>query len=72
MFALSCLFVLSSMLLFRGVLSAPMGELGLDVRSSVEKRDVPSAPRWVIYSDRWVSGENGPPAASEIAGYNVL
>lgn len=60
------------MLLFPGVLSAPTGELGLDVRSSVEKRAVPSAPRWVIYSDKWVSGATGPPAVSEIAGFNVL
>ncbi|RPD64238.1 glycoside hydrolase [Lentinus tigrinus ALCF2SS1-6] len=72
MFALSCLFVLSSMLLFQGVLSAPMCELGLNARSSIEKRSIPSAPRWVIYSDKWVSGENGPPAASEIAGFNVF
>ncbi|KAI0708845.1 glycoside hydrolase [Cerioporus squamosus] len=72
MFALSYFFVLSSVLLFQGVLSAPMGELGLDVRSSHEKLAVPSAPRWVIYSDKWVSGATGPPAVSDIAGFNVF
>jgi hypothetical protein len=29
-------------------------------------------PRWVAYSDAWVSGENGPPAASSLKGYNTL
>ncbi|TFK83689.1 glycoside hydrolase family 18 protein [Polyporus arcularius HHB13444] len=72
MFAVSCFFILSSMFLFRGVLSAPTCELRLDVRSSIEKRGIPSAPRWVIYSDKWVSGATGPPAVSEIAGFNVF
>ncbi|KAH9840270.1 glycoside hydrolase superfamily [Rhodofomes roseus] len=31
-----------------------------------------SGPHWVVYSDSWVSGENGPPAASDIEGYNVF
>jgi len=31
-----------------------------------------SAPHFVIYSDAWVSGENGPPDVSEIEGYNVF
>lgn len=31
-----------------------------------------SGPHWVVYSDSWVSGENGPPDASDIVGYNVF
>ena len=35
-------------------------------------RDVPAAPHFVVYSDKWVSGETGPPALSAINGFNVL
>jgi hypothetical protein len=35
-------------------------------------RDAVSFPRWVVYSDSWVSGETGPPAASSLNGYNTL
>ncbi|KAJ3558300.1 hypothetical protein NP233_g11533 [Leucocoprinus birnbaumii] len=41
-------------------------------RSFLITRAAPSAPRWVIYSDKWVSGETGPPAVSDIKGYNVF
>lgn len=71
MFALSFFYVLSSMLLFRGVLSAPACELSLESRStsstSLSKRAVPAAPRFVVYSDKFVSGLTGPPPVSEIA-----
>ncbi|KAL1943057.1 hypothetical protein VTO73DRAFT_4728 [Trametes versicolor] len=75
MFALSFFYVLSSMLLFRGVLSAPACELSLESRStstSLSKRAVPAAPRFVVYSDKFVSGLTGPPPVSEIAGFNVF
>ncbi|KAI0034112.1 glycoside hydrolase family 18 protein [Vararia minispora EC-137] len=32
---------------------------------------VQAAPHWVTYTDRWISGENGPPAASALKGFNV-
>lgn len=35
-------------------------------------RDVPAAPHWVIYTDAWVSGETGPPAASTVAVSELL
>ncbi|KAG2136273.1 glycoside hydrolase family 18 protein [Suillus cothurnatus] len=35
-------------------------------------RPTPAAPHFVIYSDKWVSGETGPPAVSSIEGYNVF
>jgi hypothetical protein len=35
-------------------------------------RDAVSFPRWVVYSDSWVSGESGPPAASSLKGFNTL
>ncbi|OSD02935.1 glycoside hydrolase family 18 protein [Trametes coccinea BRFM310] len=75
MFALSWFSVLLSLLVFRGVLSAPTCELSLRSRSespATGKRAVPSGPRFVIYSDKWVSGITGPPPVSEIQGYNVF
>ena len=70
MFALSWFTVLSSMLLFRGVLSAPACELSLSARDGGSKHhsvaDVPNAPRFVIYSDKFVSGSNGPPSVDQI------
>ncbi|KAJ3560713.1 hypothetical protein NP233_g10657 [Leucocoprinus birnbaumii] len=36
------------------------------------KNAVPSAPRFVIYSDKFVSGETGPPPVSMVKGYNVF
>lgn len=69
MFSLSIFYVLSSMLLFRGVLSAPACELSLESRStstSLSKRAVPAAPRFLVYSDEFVSGLTGPPPVSEI------
>ena len=65
MFTLSWLSVLASALLFRGVLSAPMGEAANLETRSVEKR-APAAPHFVLYTDAWVSGETGPPSPSVI------
>ncbi|KAF9240692.1 glycoside hydrolase [Melanogaster broomeanus] len=31
-----------------------------------------AAPHFVIYSDKWISGENGPPPVADIQGYNVF
>jgi hypothetical protein len=39
---------------------------------ALSTRDVVSFPRWVAYSDSWVSGESGPPAASSLKGFNTL
>ncbi|EPQ57162.1 glycoside hydrolase [Gloeophyllum trabeum ATCC 11539] len=35
-------------------------------------RTTQAAPHWVIYTDKWVSGETGPPAPADIDGYNTL
>ncbi|KAH8112366.1 glycoside hydrolase family 18 protein [Phellopilus nigrolimitatus] len=32
----------------------------------------PAAPHFVVYSDEWVSGENGPPNVTDINGFNVF
>ncbi|KAI0731318.1 glycoside hydrolase [Earliella scabrosa] len=73
MFPLSWLYVLSSMLLLRSVLSAPTCELSLKARdTALEKRAVPSGPRFVIYSDKFVPGSDGPPPPSQIKGFNVF
>ncbi|KAI1792510.1 glycoside hydrolase [Ganoderma leucocontextum] len=68
MFSLSFLFVFAS-LLFSSALSVPT--LGVEVESRAAAA-VTAAPRFVIYSDKWVSGETGPPKAATIKGYNVF
>ncbi|EIW79362.1 glycoside hydrolase family 18 protein [Coniophora puteana RWD-64-598 SS2] len=40
--------------------------------TELAKRAAPAAPHWVIYSDKWVSGENGPPAVADVKGYNTF
>jgi hypothetical protein len=57
-------FMLSSLLsvfaAIGGVLSMPLMDTALSARAT------PAVPHFVIYSDKWVSGETGPPAISEI------
>lgn len=62
MFSLSSLFVFTS-LLFSGTFSLPTPEVGIESRAD---STVPSTPHFVIYSDKWVSGETGPPQASTL------
>ncbi|EIW77991.1 glycoside hydrolase family 18 protein [Coniophora puteana RWD-64-598 SS2] len=31
-----------------------------------------SGPHWVVYSDAWISGETGPPKASDLDGFNAF
>ncbi|KZV61339.1 glycoside hydrolase family 18 protein [Peniophora sp. CONT] len=31
----------------------------------------PAAPHWVVYTDRWISGETGPPDVSLLKGFNT-
>ncbi|KAG1752140.1 glycoside hydrolase family 18 protein [Suillus lakei] len=42
------------------------------MNTTISARTTPAAPHFVIYSDKWVSGEIGPPDVSRIAGYNVF
>ncbi|KAG2108451.1 glycoside hydrolase family 18 protein [Suillus discolor] len=49
-----------------GVLSMPF------MNMSISTRAMPAAPHFVIYSDKWVSGEIGPPDVSMISGCNVF
>jgi hypothetical protein len=57
-------FVLSSLLsifaVIGSVLSMPLMDMALSARTT------PAAPHFVIYSDKWISGETGPPAVSSI------
>ncbi|KAH9940902.1 glycoside hydrolase [Epithele typhae] len=72
MFALSWLFVLSSVLFFHGARSAPYCALkARDAPTAVTKRAIPDT-RFVVYSDKFVSGLTGPPPVSEIQGFNVF
>ncbi|KAI5117051.1 hypothetical protein M0805_005290 [Coniferiporia weirii] len=49
------------------VVSKPVDVTGLgESARRILARSTPAAPRFVVYSDAWVSGETGPPAVSEI------
>lgn len=56
-------FKLSSLI---SVFAAIGGVLSMPVDQTLSVRSTPAAPHFVIYSDKWVSGENGPPAVSDI------
>lgn len=63
-------FLLSSLL---SVFAAICGVLCMPcIDTALSTRATPAAPHFVIYSDKWVSGETGPPAVSKIKGYNVF
>ncbi|OCB91529.1 glycoside hydrolase [Sanghuangporus baumii] len=61
---------------FTSVLALPIDSLGLDSTAwkflSKAKRATPAAPHFVIYSDKFVSGETGPPDVSQVEGFNVF
>ncbi|KZT52238.1 glycoside hydrolase family 18 protein [Calocera cornea HHB12733] len=61
--------VLVTIVLLAGVLSAPIEH---ERHGIIARQSAQAAPHWVAYSDEWVSGENGPPDASVIAGFNVF
>lgn len=48
------------------------GVYSADTDHELAARATPAAPHFVLYSDQWVSGENGPPDASVISGFNVF
>ncbi|KAG2136048.1 glycoside hydrolase family 18 protein [Suillus clintonianus] len=52
-----------------GVWSMPLMPL---MNATISARATPAAPHFVIYSDKWVPGETGPPPVSSITGYNVF
>ncbi|KAI6107431.1 hypothetical protein EV401DRAFT_2002800, partial [Pisolithus croceorrhizus] len=43
-----------------------------DSNVTLASRAPPAILHWAIYNDKWVSSENGPPAVSDIKGYNVF
>lgn len=55
----------SALSFISSVTSAPIVELDHSARD-ILARATPAAPHFVVYSDEWVSGENGPPATSAI------
>lgn len=58
---------LSALACVGSVLAVPAPTPLLDVQTrEVTRRSTPAAPHFVVYSDKWVSGENGPPDPSEI------
>ncbi|KAG0709372.1 glycoside hydrolase family 18 protein [Suillus ampliporus] len=63
-------FVLSSLVSVFAAIGGVLSVSSMD--TTLSARATPAAPHFVIYSDEWVSGENGPPAVSEITGYNVF
>ncbi len=67
--SLSSVFVLLSALFSACVVSSVPVESddGLDLEArNILARAAPAAPHFVVYSDEWVSGENGPPAVSQV------
>ncbi|KAG7093682.1 hypothetical protein E1B28_007340 [Marasmius oreades] len=58
--------------LFFGGLASPVPEDKTGNATNVVPLAVPSAPRWVIYSDKFVSGLTGPPPVSQVRGFNVF
>lgn len=42
------------------------------MNTTISARAMPAAPHFVLYNDKWVSGEIGPPDVSIISGYNVF
>ncbi|KAJ7155351.1 glycoside hydrolase family 18 protein [Mycena crocata] len=75
-FSVARLAVASVLLLFPSVNAVPTNVtasdgLGQQARD-ILARAIPAAPRFVIYGDKWVSGTNGPPPTSAVAGYNVF
>ncbi|KAF9223961.1 hypothetical protein BS17DRAFT_88349 [Gyrodon lividus] len=51
-------------------LAGPSTNASFDLRPNQdigwERRTTPAAPHFVIYSDKWISSENGPPAVTDI------
>ena len=58
----------------RGVASIPVDDIaGLDdTARRILKRATPAPPHFVAYSDKWVSGETGPPNVTAITVSPVL
>ncbi|KII93375.1 carbohydrate-binding module family 5 protein [Plicaturopsis crispa FD-325 SS-3] len=52
-------------------LEPPLSGLDNQARRILE-RATPASPHFVVYSDKFVSGTTGPPAASAVAGFNVF
>lgn len=73
--------ILSACALLSQVACSPIAEefSGLDIKAreilerSTRVSAITSAPRWVVYSDKYVSGLTGPPPVSEVTvGSNLL
>lgn len=59
---------------FRPAVSAPLEDTRAfgDESTKITARATPGAPHFVIYSDKFVSGETGPPPVAQVQGYNVF
>ncbi|KAG6868953.1 hypothetical protein C0993_007167 [Termitomyces sp. T159_Od127] len=69
-------FAVSALLLVPGIASTAINttrhdNLGNEARE-ILSRATPAPPHWVIYWDKFISGESGPPAVSDIKGFNVF
>lgn len=61
--------------LFNHVACIPIEDVTSSRNASLvelETSATPAAPHWVIYSDQWVGGENGPPDPSAVKGFNTF
>ncbi|KDQ20357.1 glycoside hydrolase family 18 protein [Botryobasidium botryosum FD-172 SS1] len=54
------------------VVAAPARALSTRPVDRAALADTPPAPRWAIYWDKYVAGENGLPSPEKLKGFNVL
>ncbi|ESK96512.1 glycoside hydrolase family 18 protein [Moniliophthora roreri MCA 2997] len=75
MFALNPNVVLGFLALLGGANASPIDRIHSNSTGSgvvPYANAVPDAPRFVIYSDKFVSGITGPPPVEQVVGYNVF
>lgn len=61
----ACIAVVACLVISEGTNASPLVDAH-DHTGSLTSRATQAAPHWVIYSDKWVSGENGPPPVNDI------
>ncbi|KAH7914241.1 glycoside hydrolase family 18 protein [Hygrophoropsis aurantiaca] len=60
--------LVAALVSLRGAVSIPLAVTS----KNLAKRTTPAAPHFVIYSDKFVASDNGPPNVTDVAGYNVF
>lgn len=63
-FFCACLAIAARLVAFQETNASPL--VDHDDTHPLTSRATQAAPHWVIYSDKWISGENGPPSVNDI------